>query len=342
MPPAPRPTRAQVEATAEVTRWYVARYWRTTDDAGVPAVFCDPSQVGHFAVTPEELKGGDDAALFRLLVATTMFQRRQDVQILRVLRGTGAEDAAALTQPACLLGLVDASPCERIRTTRALHEECDLTKDSAGRGACEHRSAHPCHLKRHSELLRRYGHFGKVPTSAALVLREAGVEGLSGLYKQALLVSKDPDERAVWLQAALSRAWRVSDKISSMFLSALTNPDLSDGLTPWRRGLNWRRFVVVDSNADLFLASIQYQGAMTYEARRAFFCALARRVKLDGLDARLQRYNPRIVQQAAYLFMSVTNRRARASDCMHLAPLSCATCEATLRHRCAAKPAGTA
>ena len=91
---------------------------------------------------------------------------------------------------------------------------------------------------------------------------------------------------------------------------------------------------MIDSNVDLFLASIGYTGHGTYDARRAFVHALARRVDLGALDRRVRSYNPRLVQQAMYVFMSAANRRASPGDCMHLGPSACAACPRQLVRRC--------
>lgn len=130
----------------------------------------------------------------------------------------------------------------------------------------------------------------------------------------------------------------MNQKIASMFLSMITNPDLSRGMAPWTRGIDWTHYVVVDSNVDLFLASIGYNGLGTYDARRDFIRELARGIDLTEFDGPLQSYNPRLVQQAMYLFMSTTNRRAAAADCMHMAPSACATCPRVLCRRCPAAP----
>lgn len=125
-----------------------------------------------------------------------------------------------------------------------------------------------------------------------------------------------------------------------MFLSMVTNPDLSRGLAPWTRGLDWTYYVVVDSNVDLFLTSIGYRGGGSYDARRDFIRELSRGIDLTEFDETLRPYNPRLVQQAMYLFMSTANRRAAANDCMHLAPTACATCPRALRSRCPATRPG--
>ncbi|MCC6644555.1 MAG: hypothetical protein IT374_03160 [Polyangiaceae bacterium] len=228
-----------------------------------------------------------------------------------------------------------------MRSTEALAEECDLAKDPRTRlGRCRANPSAACHLKRHTVLLKRYGHFGKVPTSLALMVREAGALDLPAVRRSVLRQEKDPAARARALEVTLSRAWRVSQKIASMFLSAVSNPDLSAGAAPWSRGVDWTYFVVIDSNVDLFLASVGYRGARSYDARREFVRALAREIDLRELDGRLHPFNPRLVQQAMYLFMSAANRRALATDCMHVGREACSGCPSALKRRCPVATAG--
>ncbi len=298
-------------------------------------MFFDRTRVGSFAVKKSAVRAGHGDSLFRVLVATTMFQRRQDVQVLRILRGMLRSDVRELTTPRRLLALVDASKCRHLRSTEALHDKCDLAKHAVTRaGCCEANADYQCHLKRHTVLLKRYGHFGKVPTSVALVLREAGVRDLTALRRGILRETRDPGIRARLLEAALSRAWRINQKIASMYLSAVSNPDLSVGAAPWAAGIDWTYFVVVDSNVDLFLKSIGYRGSHAYDARREFVRALAARIDLRVLRRRLHAFNPRLVQQAMYLFMSATNRRASPIDCMYAPRSACPKCPAVLRERC--------
>lgn len=73
---------------------------------------------------------------------------------------------------------------------------------------------------------------------------------------------------------------------------------------------------------------------MTYRARRTFVQALAARVHLDELHRGVRRYNPRIVQQAMYMFMNKSNRRASAADCSCQAPSSCGSCPRALAANC--------
>lgn len=198
-------------------------------------------------------------------------------------------------------------------------------------GCCSKAPLVPCHLKRHTVALKRYGHFGKMPTSVALGIREQHVLSLPDLYASILRTHKTRLARAIALEAALCTAWRVHQKIASMFLSLVCNPDLSSN-PPWMNGIDWTYYVVVDSNVDLFLASIGYNGLKTYDARRDFLQRLASTINLREIEPSLHAFNPRLVQQALYLFMSSANRRNARDDCMHAA--SCGSCPRTLSRRC--------
>lgn len=333
----PRPSRRQIDATRAVVRWYLRLYFGTPHDPGVTARFCEPAVVGAWAVDAARLRGGDPDTLFRLLVATTMFQRRQDQQILRILRDSPPDTVEDLTDPRRLLAAAAECGCPALASNEALLATCDLAKHPrTKRGVCTFRPATPCRPKEHTVWLRRYGHFGKVPTSAALILRESGAGDLRGLYERAVRSHRTRADRSAALEADLSRAWRINQKIACMFLSAVSNPDLARGLAPWSEGLDWRRFIVVDSNVDLFLASIGYAGGSSYDARREFVRAIAADIDLRAEGGRVRADNPRIVQQAMFVFMSAANRRASPNDCMRAAPPACPECPAALRRRAVA------
>lgn len=335
------PIRRQVTETRAVTAWYLESYFRRSDDVGVPSMFCREDRVGHFAVDAGALAAGDGRALFRLLVTMTMFQRRSDLQIMRVFRAIPRSDAHVMTDARELLRLADAGRCELARSLDEVKARCDLTKDRNSKlGTCGVRPDAPCHLKSHTELLKRYGHFGKVPTSAALMLRAHDATSLAQLKERIWSETTSPHERAKRLQAAISNSWRVSEKIAAMFLSAITNRDLSGDLAPWADGVDSSQFVVIDSNVDLYLGAIGYTGPMTYWARRSFIQALARRVPLDEFRSGLQAYNPRLVQQALYMFMSDSNRRASAKDCSYANPPTCVKCPRPVFRLCSGRPSG--
>ncbi len=328
------PTPDQVRAAEAVTAWYLHRYHGTSEDVGVARMFTDPARVGAFAVEQSALAAGDADALFRVLVATVMFQRRQDLQIMRVLRGISPADADEIASPTRLLALADGCGCDHARSLDGILRGCDLRKDELSQGACDARPGISCAPKRHAVLLKRYGHFGKVPTGLALTLRAHDVRTLPELRRWAIDGASSTEHAAERLEGALRRAWRVSDKIAAMFLSMLANPDLCPGLAPWADGVDWRTWVVVDSNVDLFLASVGYTGPGTYHARAGFVRELAARIDLSAMKPGLHRENPRLVQQAMYLFMSGTNRRALAADCSRIAGF-CGECPADLAARCA-------
>ncbi len=295
-------------------------------------MFMRSDRVGHFALTPDEFKRGDPRALFRLLVATTLFQRRQDQQVMRILRDMRPDRVAELSSVSGLQTLAETSPCDLLRNQAVLLGDCDLGKDANGEGTCGRRPHLDCHLKQHTVWLKRYGHFGKVPTSAALMLREVGAPDLGALYRRIVETKATRRERSEALENALRTSWRISEKIAAMFLSMLSNPDL--GSTPPWRELDHSYFVAVDSNTDLYLKSVGYSGAGTYSARREFLWSLAERIDLRRLKPGLQSYNPRIVQQAAYLFMSATNRRHADVDCSRDRPSTCGACPTALQTRC--------
>jgi len=326
----------QVEITTKVVIWYLERY-RASDEMGLPAMFCNPDQVGEFAVDKGALSSGEPDALMRVLVATTMFQRRQDQQILRILRGMPKERVDELSSTTSLLAASVETQCPHLRSLESILNDCDLSKDPATKqGCCTAAPEIDCPLKAHTVWLKRYGHFGKVPMSIALALKELGVEDLAQLYALACERTESRLQAALWIQAALSTSWRINDKIAAMFLSALSNPDLWHDLpAPWSDGLDWTQYVVIDSNVDLFLRSIAYKGSMSsYAARRDFIFSLAEKIDLAALSPNLNGYNPRLVQQAMYLFMSGTNRRVFTVDCAQEAPHSCASCDDRLRVRC--------
>lgn len=149
-------TKKQVATAREVTRWYLATHYRTLDEPGMPAMFCDPGRVGAFAVERAAVKRGDAEALFSLLVTTAMFQRLQDRIVMGILRGIELNTAHEVSSMDRLVGLSDQSECRHVQSTEALRTRCDLTKDlGSGLGVCSVNPSVQCHLKRHTVVLRR-------------------------------------------------------------------------------------------------------------------------------------------------------------------------------------------
>jgi hypothetical protein len=324
------PTKRQVDATRAVVEWYRATHYGSDDDIGMIPTFCRPSTIGSFASDREALERADDDELFKLLVTVAMFQRLRDALVMKILRGISAKDAAVLTSAQSLVALANEGPCERARSNGLLLQSCDLAKDDLGKGCCSAEPELRCHLKKHTVLLKRYGHFGKMPTSAALTVASQG--GLGALRQDVLASSTDPLTRAQDLVSRISEIWRVSDKLASMFLSLVCAPHMGLTSPPWGSGVDWTWFVVVDGNVDLFLASIGYGGTGRYEARRSFVRDLASRIDLRAIEPSWPAFHPRLVQQAMYLFMSSSNRRAASNDCRHRD--ECSSCPHVLARRC--------
>lgn len=191
------PTLPQIQATLLVTEWYLTHYFRTADDVGVPQMFSDPERLGFFAVSANAIATGDDHALFRLFVTMIMFQRRSDQQIMRVLKGIPRQEAEELTDQARLSQLSAESGCPNSLDLESLLVRCDLSKSPDTKVGCcaSHPNLH-CHLKRHTEILKRYGHFGKVPTSASLLLKKHGEGRMNALRDKVWSQTKCPTERA--------------------------------------------------------------------------------------------------------------------------------------------------
>lgn len=337
-----KPSVDQVRKTRAVVAWYLRTHFGRPSDVGLLQTFCSERAVGHMAVDANALSRGDDEAMFRLFVTVAMFQVLRDSLVMKILRGLSAEDAVDLTTCATLLTRATENPCSLSHTNEFLLSFCDLTKDPTTKaGTCSQAPDQPCYLKRHTQLLRRYGHFGKVPSSAALVVRDAGGGRIGGIYERVKEQSGNSGEGARRLERELSRTWRVNDKMASMFLSLVTAPDLGLDSPPWQPGIDWTWFVVVDRNVDKFLAAIGYRGSKTYPARRSFVRALARQVDLSELQRGLRPFNPRLVQQAMFLFMSRSNRKEWRGDCSYVGAEACQACERTVKRLCPLAPTGT-
>lgn len=321
-------------AVRRITEWYLRHYHGTRWDLGVPAMFCDPRRLGRMAVSPRDFSRGTPTAVFKILVASTVFQRRQDLQVFRILTGLSETAADGLTNARDLIASAEASRCSCLGSQAALHEECDVYKDPHGRVDC---STHPrlrCPVKKNATLLRRYADFGKVAHSAALMLRDSGHTSFVDLHRVICLRHESRRARATAFAHSLSAVWRVSDKIASMALSVLSNPFLGRPAPPWSSSLDWRSCVVVDSNVEAFFAATGLHLPSSYQDRVAAVRDLARPVRLDRLSSSMAPFNPRLVQQALYMFMSVSNRRAAEVDCSRGAPGTCAQCASDLRRLC--------
>jgi hypothetical protein len=114
-----------------------------------------------------------------------------------------------------------------------------------------------------------------------------------GTFVASYFAARAPAERAALLERAVMRVWRVSRKVAAMFLSAVSNPDLGSIAAPWSTGIDWTRFIVIDSNVDRLLGLLGYGRMASYDARQEVICKLAGDVRLDEIKPGLRAYNPR-------------------------------------------------
>jgi len=305
-----------IDSVRAIVDWYIRNYWKKAHDGGLFPWLSSRDQLGEMAVSIESVLNGGDQGLFKVLIVLSMFQRLRDTFVTRILRSFSEEAAAELTNPGFLLDLAKSSGCPHSATQESLRNVCDLMKDGATRlGACSTNPNCPCYLKRHTVLLRRYGHFGKVPTSAALALSEDWGGSLTALKARVFQGHEDPLARAKVLEREICRVWRIDKKVACMFLSAVSAPDLGLETPPWQVGIDWTWFLPIDVNIDRFLHNVGWSGPWTYEARRKAIHSLSEKVRLGLIKSGLKDYNPRLVLQAINRFMSKSNRREAPSDC---------------------------
>ena len=152
------------------------------------------------------------------------------------------------------------------------------------------------------------------PTSAWLHVGRGG--GLPAVYAEVRRTHADPAARAAALVARLSRVYHVGRKLATMFVSAVSTPELAPGLTPWFPSIDGSSLVVVDTNVARVVDRLAPSGASkTYAARDAWIRQAASTVRLRDLDGTLPARSPRFVQQALYAFRSRANRAARGDPC---------------------------
>lgn len=160
-----------------MVEWYAAHVYGQFEGAGTVPFYCDAARVGRFAVDPASLARGDEAAVFGLFVALTMFQSRRDVDIMRKQREMPARAATALVDPRRVQRAVAQSPCERLRDAATFDAGCNVRRTFVRHGAtrdaatCDHRPRTPCHVKDASLAIGRMGDLGKLATSAWLHLQ---------------------------------------------------------------------------------------------------------------------------------------------------------------------------
>lgn len=311
------------EQLASVVLWY----FDAEQPTGRAPFYCDPDRVGAFAVAPDQLAAGDDAAVFRLFVTLSMYQALRDVVIMRQQRSLPHASMRVVADVAFVKRSIARHECTALRSADALEEGCDVAKvgEVVDCGTCPGTA---CHVKDATVVFNRMGDMGKLPTSAWLRLWKDG--GVREALAEVCRDEASPTKRAALLVGRFARVHRVGRKLATMFVSALSTPALAPGLTPWFPDIDGNDLVVVDTNVARAVDALREPGAAkTYDARERWVREHAAQLDLREFRPDLPRYSPRLVQQALYAFCSKSNRVARGDTCSERAA-PCAGCAPAL------------
>ncbi|MBK7402416.1 MAG: hypothetical protein IPJ34_40830 [Myxococcales bacterium] len=298
----------------QVVARYFAKVYGVSEGPGVVPFYCDPERVGRFAVDPAALALGEEAALFKLFVALSMYQARRDVLIMEQQRRMSQRTISMLASPSRVRRLVNATDCKHLASAEAFAGGCDVVKVGAALD-CKSRPGLDCPVKLATAALQRMGDSGKVSVSAWLQFWKAG---LSLQLRAILEAEATPAKRAELLVERFSGVHRVGRKLATMYVAALSTPALAPGLAPWFPAVDGNSLVVVDTHVaravDLLHAS---KAPRTYESRARWLTRQAARIDLQEFRPDVPSFAPRLVQQALYAFGSKSNRAAAGDGCAH-------------------------
>lgn len=311
----PRKRLSRRDELRRILNWYFDSRYGCTEGPGTTPFYCDPSRVGAFAVHPDALARAGDEALFRLFVGLSMYQALRDTVVMTHQQRLSYRDATIVASLPVVEDFVRSRSCPGSHGDDWLSDYCDVWKRT-GRVGCSQHPELRCAVKDATRAFNRMGDIGKLPSSAYLTIWARGHGGLAGILQTALKTSPSPTARASLLVAQLSRVHRVGRKLATLFVSLLSTPALSPGLSPWYPDVDGNELVVVDTNvarAVDVLSGSSHSG--TYDSRQAWVREQASRLDLSTFDRRVPRYSPRMVQQALYAFCSRSNRIALRDPC---------------------------
>jgi hypothetical protein len=307
------------EQLATVILWF----FDAQQPSGRAPFYCDPDRVGAFAVAPDQLAAGDDAAVFRLFVTLSMYQALRDVVIMRQQRSLSRASMRVVADAGLVKRSIARHECSVLHSADAFEEGCDVSKvgEVVDCGTCPGAT---CHVKDATVVFNRMGDMGKLPTTAWLRLWKTG--GVREVLAEVCRNEGSPTKRAALLLKRFTRVHRVGRKLATMFVTALSTPALAPNLTPWFPDIDGNDLVVVDTNVARAVDALREPGAArTYDARQRWVREQAAQLDLREFRPDLPSYSPRIVQQALYAFYSKSNRVARGYACAQRAAL-CSGC----------------
>ena len=297
-----------LKETKAIVSWYVDE--RRVE--GVP-FYCDPTRIGAFAVEPNALAAGTDAAIFRLFITLSMYQALRDVVIMRQQHALLRSSMRVVADIVTVRRSIARHTCPTLSSVEDFEDGCDVAKDGndIDCGTCP---GVACHVKDATRVFKRMGDMGKLPTSAWLRFWRGG--GVQVRLDEVCREESSPTMRAALLVERFAAVHRVGRKLATMFVSALSTPALAPGLTPWFPEIDGNELVVVDTNVARAVDALRAPGApKTYGARAQWVREQARQLDLREFRAELPKYSPRIVQQALYTFCSRSNRVATNDAC---------------------------
>lgn len=313
--------KSAVETIDRIVGWYVSTVYGRWEGPGCTPFFADAARVGFFAVDLDALRAHDEGALFKLLILFSFYQSRRDVDMMQRQATLPRSAVRELSSPKRLRVLIDDAPCKFLRDPFEFDGSCDVQRSfSRGTASCATRPRTACHVKRATLAIGRMHDMGKIPTSAWLHFRPAGI---GGLVARVCAAERDHSLRAQLLVSQLTAIHRVGPKLASMYVSALSVDELHPGFAPWAPRINGRDIVVVDTNVQRVLDHLVPTSSTRYGVRATRLVDLAGQIDLRRHRRDLPARSPRFVQQALYAFRSRSNRVHHGDPC---AAAPCADC----------------
>jgi malate synthase len=89
----------------------------------------ESTRIGAFAVEPNELAAGTDAAIFRLFVTLSMYQALRDVVIMRQQHSLPRTSMRIVADVATVKRSIARHTCPRLRSVEAFEQGCDVMKN---------------------------------------------------------------------------------------------------------------------------------------------------------------------------------------------------------------------
>jgi hypothetical protein len=305
--------------------WYFSQVYGVREGRGVLPFYCDPQQVGAYAVAPAKLAAGEPTALFQLLITLAMYQALRDTVVMARQRATSPGEVAAVVSVTTLERELAATPCECLHSATRLSEDCSVTK-ALGQPDCESHPSLSCPVKQAAGVFGRMGAMGKLPASAYLRL----------WCEQELVLERRREEwlrfgrieTAAHLVRLVGGVDQLGRKLATLYVSALSTEALAPGLSPWSGLVAGESLVVVDVNVARVVDRLSAGSAgKSYDRRAAWLTRVAEAIDLRQFRSDLPETSPRLVQQAMYRFASRSTRRAWGDRCAsggcHACPSSC-------------------